>query len=177
MTKNEYLNELRDYLVSYNVDPYFINENIDYYGIYIDNEISSGKDADAVLGELGSPTLLGRTIVDRAVREGRVTRDPHTAKVSNGEFAAEDSSFTEEDDGSFTEESGSYYDRRDTGNIGGITPGKLKFYLIIGSILAILILVLVIGLIANLFKLFFPVIIVAVIALAIMILFSGGRGA
>ena len=175
MTKNEYLNELRDYLVSYNVDPYFINENIDYYSIYIDNEVSAGKDVDSVIGELGSPTVLGKTIVDRAVREGRVTRDPHTVKVSDGDLEGADSSFTEENDGSFTEDSGSYYDRRDTGNTGGITPGKLKFYLIVGSILAILILVLVIGLIANLFRLFFPVIIVGVIALAIMILISGGR--
>ena len=175
MTRAEYIEELRDYLISYSVDPYFINENIDYYGMYIDNEISSGKDPDEVFRDLGAPTVLGRSIVDKAAREGRVTKDPHTVKVQSGTYTADEDDFTEEEDESFAGDSVSGRQDYNAGRSGGLTPGKLKFYLILGLIFAILILVLVVGLIANLFRLFFPAIVVAVLVVGVILFFGGSR--
>ncbi|MBQ9828135.1 MAG: hypothetical protein IJM62_05575 [Lachnospiraceae bacterium] len=166
MTKHEYLEELREYLQSYNVERSFINENLDYYSIYIDNETAKGRDADSVISELGSASTLGRSIVDRAVREGRVTRDPHSNKAKDDDpFAEEENSYSYEY---------SADKKKDSGSDGGITPGRLKLYLILGLIFAALVIIMVIGIIANLFRLFLPVLIIGIIVVGAVLFF--GRG-
>ncbi|MDO4168450.1 MAG: DUF1700 domain-containing protein [Lachnospiraceae bacterium] len=63
MNKQQFLNELRQYLegeVSYQI----LNENIDYYDHYFDEQKSMGKTEAEIAQELGKPSLIARTIID-----------------------------------------------------------------------------------------------------------------
>ena len=65
MTKNEFLEGLRRALFSTGSNE-LINENINYYSSYIDEEIRKGRSEEEVVGELGDPRLLARSIKDAA---------------------------------------------------------------------------------------------------------------
>ena len=70
MTKAEFLEKLRIELSS-GVTPQVLQENLNYYGQYIDDEIRKGRTESEVLAELGDPWILAKTIVD-AQREESV---------------------------------------------------------------------------------------------------------
>ncbi len=59
MDKNEFLSQLRQSL-SGEVSADVIEQNIRYYDQYI----PSGEEADSVLGELGDPRLIAKTIIE-----------------------------------------------------------------------------------------------------------------
>ena len=63
MTKAEFLEKLRIELSS-GVTPQVLQENLNYYGQYIDDEIRKGRTESEVLAELGDPWILAKTIVD-----------------------------------------------------------------------------------------------------------------
>lgn len=63
MTKAEFLEKLRIELSS-GVTPQVMQENLNYYGQYIDDEIRKGRTESEVLAELGDPWILAKTIVD-----------------------------------------------------------------------------------------------------------------
>ena len=65
MTKSEFLEGLRRALFSTGSNE-LINENINYYSSYIDEEIRKGRSEEEVVGELGDPRLLARSIKDAA---------------------------------------------------------------------------------------------------------------
>ena len=60
-TKEEFLDKLRASLKG-NVDETVLYSNLNYYEMYIDNEVKKGKNEKDVLNELGDPTLIAKTI-------------------------------------------------------------------------------------------------------------------
>lgn len=63
MTKQEFLEKLR-LALSGRVTPEVVADNISYYEDYINTEIRKGKSEKDVLGALGDPRLIARTIVE-----------------------------------------------------------------------------------------------------------------
>ncbi len=63
MDKTEFLEQLRQSL-SGRIEAYKVTENVRYYEDYINTQIRMGKTEEEVLGELGSPRLIARTIAD-----------------------------------------------------------------------------------------------------------------
>lgn len=79
MTKQEFLEKLKTAL-SGRVNPEVVTENLRYYEDYINTEVRKGKSEEDVLGALGDPRLIARTIADT---------NPAPAGVRNGGFADE----------------------------------------------------------------------------------------
>lgn len=63
MTKSDFLNILRQTLVG-EVSESVVNDNINFYSNYIDDEMRLGKSEEEVLRALGEPRLIARTIID-----------------------------------------------------------------------------------------------------------------
>ncbi len=63
MTKYQFLDKLRTALNG-KVTPELLRENMRYYEDYINTEIRKGKSEEEVLGALGDPRLIARTIVE-----------------------------------------------------------------------------------------------------------------
>ena len=61
MNRFEFTEVLRKSL-SGRVDYRVVNENVAYYENYIDTEMRKGRSEEDVLGELGDPRLLAKTI-------------------------------------------------------------------------------------------------------------------
>ncbi len=66
MTKEEFLTELREAL-SGSISPAAVNENVRYYDEYIETESRKGRSEDEVMGELGDPRLIAKTIIDTSL--------------------------------------------------------------------------------------------------------------
>ena len=65
MTRKQFMGELRSSLEGI-VSPMVVQQNIDYYENYINEQIRSGKTEAEILNELGSPRLIARSIIDAA---------------------------------------------------------------------------------------------------------------
>ena len=70
MNKQDFINRLRAALNG-NVTPNVVAENVNYYSSYIDAEMQKGKSEAEVLGMLGDPRLIARTIIDTNPRNGQ----------------------------------------------------------------------------------------------------------
>lgn len=69
MTKQEFLNSLRAALSS-RIGASLVEENVRYYEDYINTQMRMGKSEEQVIGELGDPRLLARSIADANKRAG-----------------------------------------------------------------------------------------------------------
>lgn len=63
MRKEEFLQTLRRALTG-DVPPGVVEENIRYYDSYISEEVRKGRTEEEVIGEIGDPRLIARTIED-----------------------------------------------------------------------------------------------------------------
>ncbi len=63
LNKLEFLNILKNSLTGY-VDNSVINENLSYYSMYFDEEISKGRSEEEVAESLGNPQFIAKTIID-----------------------------------------------------------------------------------------------------------------
>ncbi len=63
MGKDEFLQALRRALNN-NVPPAVVEENIQYYDSYINEEVSKGRTEEEVTEEIGSPRLIARNIIN-----------------------------------------------------------------------------------------------------------------
>ena len=63
MRKEEFLQTLRRALTG-DVPPGVVEENIRYYDGYITEEVRKGRTEEEVIGEIGDPRLIARTIED-----------------------------------------------------------------------------------------------------------------
>lgn len=90
MNKQQFLNELRQCLegeVSYQV----LNENIDYYDHYFEEQSSMGRTEAEIAQELGKPSLIARTIIDASgVEQSAYYEDQ--VYTENGEVDQEEAS-------------------------------------------------------------------------------------
>ena len=116
MTKNEFLDSLREYL-SYELPERLVKPQMQYYQEYFREQAALGKSAQTVCEELGDPQLIARTIIDseKAGADGIPNSD-------------DDPDFHEEMFGS-QEDSGSGYgsvqnDRQETGTRTGGTEER-----------------------------------------------------
>lgn len=90
MTKSEFLQKLKTELTS-GMSASDIQEQLNYYGQYIDEEIGQGKDEAEVISELGDPWVIAKTILDASV---------------NGEFVKESSGYESRGKGQTSREEG-----------------------------------------------------------------------
>ena len=63
MRKQEFLDTLRRALTG-DVPPGVVEEHIRYYDRYITEEVGKGRTEEEVIGEIGDPRLIARTIED-----------------------------------------------------------------------------------------------------------------
>lgn len=68
MTKSEFLQKLKTELAS-GMKASDIQEQLNYYGQYIDEEVGQGKDEAEVISELGDPWVIAKTILDSSGNE------------------------------------------------------------------------------------------------------------
>ena len=73
MTKGEFLNRLRESLEN-GLDSRTVQENMNYYRAYIEEEIENGQDEEEVIEELGDPWVIAQSVISmeesRTVSEG-----------------------------------------------------------------------------------------------------------
>ena len=82
MKKPDFIKELVEALEENNMSQQLINENVNYYSSYIDEEIRSGNTENEVLERLGSARMIARTIVDANASRGR----EYSSNYSYGEY-------------------------------------------------------------------------------------------
>lgn len=76
MNKEDFIRDLTDTLQG-EVTDYELNDSISYYRDYFNQEMAAGRSEEEILQELGSPKLIGRSIIDArgidemAEREGQ----------------------------------------------------------------------------------------------------------
>ena len=87
MTKKQFLEELRVSLEGM-ASPMVIQENLNYYENYINEQIQNGRTEEDVLNELGSPRLIARSIMDAAGEDDHVQSEVYEDEQDN---MAEDS--------------------------------------------------------------------------------------
>lgn len=63
MNKEDFLRGLQSAL-SGEVPPTVVRDNLRYYDDYIRTEMQNGRDEEQVMGELGDPRLIAKTIID-----------------------------------------------------------------------------------------------------------------
>ena len=79
MTRSEFLEKLRSALGN-DLSGSVIQENVDYYNNYIQEEVNKGRSEAEVIEELGDPWVIARTIIDsiegqKEVKSQRQTYD------------------------------------------------------------------------------------------------------
>lgn len=70
MTRIEFMDILQRTLAG-SLNSSTVNENMRYYQEYFDTQMRMGKSETEVIGELGNPRLLAKTMIEAAKREGR----------------------------------------------------------------------------------------------------------
>lgn len=63
MTQSEFIRQLEEALRG-NVSERVVRENVDYYDGYISAQLAGGRTLEDVLGSLGNPRLIAKTIID-----------------------------------------------------------------------------------------------------------------
>ncbi len=164
MTKQEFLEGLRETLLAEGADV-LVAENMSYYDQYIESEKAKGIPEEEVLEALGSPRLIGRSILDAGgyVVDGIPDENPgsaNNAEPSGGYGSREDGSREEE--------------RYGNGYGGGDRPGG-QFFLSGNAAVALLVLILVVVLLVffGLVRLLWPILFPLFIVMMIMRMFSG----
>lgn len=164
MSKNEFLKELRDYLTG-SVSAAEVEESIAYYEKYISDQIKSGQSEDEVLGALGDPRIIGRSIADAAGRRGAAgsgSRRDHgrRGQGNTGSGFSGNGNSGAGSQGGAGEPSGRW------------SRSRLKLY---GTLALVLLVVLVVLIaITKVIAFFFPLIVV-IIVLTMVFRNSGGR--
>ena len=63
MTKIEFLDKMREALSNDLAEP-AVRENIEYYDVYMTDEIERGRSEEELVEEMGDPWMIARTIID-----------------------------------------------------------------------------------------------------------------
>ena len=74
MNKEDFIRDLTDTLQG-EVTDYELNDSIGYYRDYFNQEMAAGRSEEEVLQELGSPKLIGRSIIDARGIDEMAERD------------------------------------------------------------------------------------------------------
>ena len=142
MSRYEFLRELREYLEG-NLPDTDIDECIRYYERYIDEQISLGYQEVEVVGRLGDPRIIGRSVVDAAGRRN--------AYGQNSRSSADADYSSQKDFRSQKEDQGSK------------KKGDWDIKKVINIVLAIIVILVVLIAVTKVVSFFFPLIVVVVI--------------
>lgn len=147
MTKQEFLETLGR-ILNRELSEQEVAENLHYYEQYITQQMNSGKTEEQVLGELGDPRLIARTIlqVDQQ-REEEV-------------YGGRESVYTEEEDGTFRQES---QKRESEGGYHVHTVSGIKSLVIL-----VLVLIVLLMLISTVFKIALKLLPVALVIAVVL---------
>ena len=63
MTKREFLDKMREALSNDLAEP-AVRENMEYYDVYMTDEIERGRSEEELVEEMGDPWMIARTIID-----------------------------------------------------------------------------------------------------------------
>ena len=148
MDRREFIDKLQRALAG-GLSSSQVAENVRYYEEYIDSEIRKGKSEAEVLGTLGDPRLLAKSIIEANKQAG-------ASYGSNREYDEEISD-------------GAQGYARDTNATGG-TPIMLPGWLIL--LIITVAVVVIIGLVTRLLAIFAPVIIAVLVVLLIIKVFQ-----
>lgn len=78
MTKVEFLNRLKEALEN-GLDSRTVQENMNYYRSYIEDEVAKGQNEEKVIEDLGDPWVIAQSVISmeesRSVSEGPYKRD------------------------------------------------------------------------------------------------------
>lgn len=80
MSKQEFIDKLRAALNG-RISPSQVIDNLNYYEDYINTQIRMGRTEEEVLGELGDPRLIARTIIETSGSDG----DGNAQGAENGQ--------------------------------------------------------------------------------------------
>lgn len=148
MDKREFIDKLQRALAG-GLNSSLVAENVRYYEEYIDSEIRKGKSEAEVLGTLGDPRLLAKSIIEANKQAG-------ASYGSNREYDDEVSENAQEHDS----------DRNTSGGNFVMLPGWLILLIITVAV------VVIIGLVTRLLAVFAPVIIAVLVVLLIIKVFQ-----
>ena len=147
MTREDFINELRSAL-SGEVSQLELNDNINYYEQYFNEQERSGRSVEEILEELGNPRLIARTIIDTS---DRTTGEESYQKESE-----------EEDNRIHFNVNGQDYHK-------SIRNAKVAIWMII--IIALLVIIGVVAIVANVIGFLAPVLVpLLLIAVAIRLI-------
>lgn len=146
MTKKQFMEELRSSLEGM-VSPMVLDQNLNYYESYINDQIRNGKSETEVLNELGSPRLIARSIIDAA---------------GNTDGFAQSDTYTSD---TYADEEQEANEKKQRGWSIFLADSSIK----LGCLLSVVILLLILYVILRLFRIaigfFGPVIIIGVIVI------------
>lgn len=158
MSKEEFLDELRITLQG-EVPQNIISENIEYYNRYIMGEMRKGRTIESIMEELGSPRLIGRTIIDTQANIGTTNSASYSQNEYNEDFGQDDNK------GGFGEQ----YE----GNRGwDIRFGKSKINTWYGKLLFILSVICILIVFGFILNLLFPIILFGIFIWFVISLFN-----
>lgn len=148
MDRREFIDKLQHALAG-GLDSRMVAENIRYYEDYIDSEMRKGRSEADVMGQLGDPRLLAKSIIEANKRAG-------TSYGSNREY--------DEEMPAATGEGGQ--DRNSADGRVVMLPGWLVLLIITVAVFVI------IGVVTSLLAYFAPVIIAVLIILLVIKIFQ-----
>lgn len=154
MTKMEFLNKLQEAL-SNDLNPMIVQENINYYQQYIEDEIRKGRSEEEVIAELGDPWALAKTIAD----------SEEIKRKKNNTY--ENYNYSETYTSSSSEKP-----QQEKGNWNRLGNG-IKIFIIF--LLAIVVIVAIVSLIAGIFSALLPVMVPILLVVIVVRLFAGRR--
>ena len=154
MRQEEFLRSFQEALAG-KVSDTIIQENINYYRNYINNEIRNGKTEDMVLQALGDPRLLAKTIEE------------------SNKFANGDESYTSDNSGWSFQGNRANQNTQEQGTDVRKTF-KMQGWLVL--LVGIVILIAVVSLVFSVLSMFAPVILVAAVGLLVYRVITGEGG-
>ena len=74
MNKEEFLRELEEALAG-DVPEAVIRDNVSYYGSYLSQEMAKGRSVEEIVGEIGEPFIVAKTIIEHCEASGECAGD------------------------------------------------------------------------------------------------------
>lgn len=153
MTRQEFLQELRHALQG-QLSQAAINENIRYYDNYIVEEVRKGSSEETVIGSLGSPRLIAKTLIDTTDSFGR---------AAGREYYAGGYGQPEPGGGTYMDDS--------AGGVGR----RFRLGSWYGKLLLVALAILVIVVVANVIAFLLPILVPLIIIFLVYSLFFGNK--
>ncbi|HIW21628.1 MAG TPA: DUF1700 domain-containing protein [Candidatus Dorea intestinavium] len=153
MTKMEFLNKLQEAL-SNDLNPLIVQENINYYKQYIEDEVRKGRSEEEVIAELGDPWALAKTIAD-----SEEIKKKNSNTYTNYNYSE-------------TYAGNSESPKQSQGNWNRLGSG-IKIFIVF--LLVIVAIVAIVSIIGGIFSALLPVIVPILLVVLVVRLFAGRR--